>query len=171
MTVVKVCGITNLEDAQIAVECGADMLGFIFAHSPRRVSPKEVVKVVNALPDGVVTVGVFVNERPEQVERIVRTCGLDYAQLHGNETEDDIRRLSVLSIKAFRVADRSVLEEIAVFRTDIFLLDSFDPPARGGAGRRFDWSIAAEAAELGKMMLAGGLTPTNVAEAIRTVNP
>ena len=168
---VKVCGITNLEDALAAVECGADMLGFVFAPSPRRISPDEAARITNLLPPHIGKVGVFVNEAAEKIREIARLCGLDFAQLHGDETVEFARGLSAPFIKAFRARDASVLENIAAFGTDTFLLDAYDPDRAGGTGRLVNLDIASKAARLGNMILAGGLSPDNVAQIVEAVRP
>lgn len=168
---VKVCGITNLEDALVAIECGADMLGFVFAPSPRRISPDDAARITSLLPPHIGRVGVFVDEAAERIREIVRLCQLDFAQLHGCETAGFARSLSVPFIKAFRARDESVLETIAAFGADTFLLDAYDPDRAGGTGKLVNINIAAKAAKLGNMILAGGLSPDNVAQAIDAVRP
>ena len=168
---VKICGITNLEDALAAVECGADMLGFVFAPSPRQISPDAAAKITSILPPHIGRVGVFVNEAAERIRETARLCGLDFAQLHGDETSEFARGLSVPFIKAFRARNESVLESITAFSPDTFLLDAYDPDRAGGTGRLVNIDIAAEAARLGKMILAGGLSPDNVAQIVETVRP
>jgi phosphoribosylanthranilate isomerase len=168
---VKVCGITNLEDALAAVECGADMLGFVFAPSPRRISPGDAARITAILPPHVGRVGVFVNETAQRIGETVRLCGLDFAQLHGDESPGFARGLSVPFIRAFRARDESVLEGIAAFGADTFLLDAYDPHRAGGTGKLVNLDIAAKAAKLGNMILAGGLNPDNVARAVEVVRP
>ena len=170
MTLVKICGITNTEDAMAAIDYDADMVGFVFAPSPRQISPGKAARIVKGIPD-VTKVGVFVDEKLVQVEEIARLCRLNVVQLHGSETKEYARQLSVSHIKAFRVHDDSVLKEIIDFDTDLFLLDSYDPHIQGGTGKTSDLAIAVKAARLGRMILAGGLTPENVREIITTVKP
>jgi phosphoribosylanthranilate isomerase len=175
MTRVKICGVTNLEDAAAAVEAGADYLGFNFyARSPRHVSPAAARAIIERLPRGVECVGVFVNERgPEEVERIAGEAGVAAAQLHGDETPEFCSRLRGLQIiKALRVGAGYSAERAALYRTDAVLLDAFAADAFGGTGRTFDWSLAKATREaVPKLFLAGGLTPENVAGAIRAVAP
>ena len=175
MTLVKVCGITNLEDALAAVEAGADLLGFNFyARSPRYISPEDARRIVERVPEGVVCVGVFVNESsPEDVLRHTRESGVAAAQLHGDETPEFCRALEgVMTIKALRVKKEYTVETAAAFGTDAVLLDAYAPDAFGGTGHTFDWTLARATREVvPRLFLAGGLKRENVAEAIETVGP
>ena len=175
MTRVKVCGITNLEDALAALEAGADMLGFNFyARSPRYVTPSEAGKIVERLPDGVSCVGVFVNESaPADVERIAREAGLGAVQLHGDETPEFCRELRGLTtIKALRVGADFNVESAAAYHTDAVLLDAYVAGTRGGTGHTFDWTLATLTRErVPKLFIAGGLNPDNVAAAVAAVRP
>jgi len=171
MVLVKVCGITNYEDAVAAVACGVDMLGFVFAESKRRVTPTEAAGIIKALEGCVMTVGVFVDEPVERVNEIARLCGLDYVQLHGSENHQYVSGLMVPFVKAFRAKDEGVIEEIKSFGAEMFILDSYDSHKAGGTGKRIDLRIAEKAAGLGKLILAGGLTPMNVAELVKRVRP
>lgn len=171
MVRVKICGITTLEEALAAVECGAHALGFVFAESPRRVDPVQVRRIVRKLPPFVCKVGVFVNARRDDVFRLAAYCGLDALQFHGEEGPEYCRGWRWPVIKAFRVRDRSFIEEITRYRVSACLLDAFVPGRRGGTGVSFNWQLAREAGGLGRIVLAGGLSPANVEEAIRTVHP
>ena len=175
MALIKICGITNASDALAAVEAGADLLGFNFyPKSPRYVSPDEARRIVEMLPESVARVGVFVNaDAPETVARIVSESGVGAAQLHGDETPEFCARLGGVSvIKALRVGRGFSFERALLYKTDALLLDAYDKDAFGGTGRTFDWSLARAAREVvPKLFLAGGLTPENVAEAIRAVGP
>jgi phosphoribosylanthranilate isomerase len=175
MTRVKVCGITNLEDALAAVEAGADLLGFNFyARSPRYVSPTDARSIVEHLPESVSGVGVFVNEAgPEEVERIARESGLGAVQLHGDETPEFCRALRGLTtIKALRVREGYTAEAAALYSTDAVLLDAYAAGAWGGTGHTFDWTVARRTREVvPRLFLAGGLTHENVAEAVKVVRP
>jgi phosphoribosylanthranilate isomerase len=175
MTRVKVCGITNLEDALAALDAGADMLGFNFyARSPRYISAVEVRKIVELLPDGVSCVGVFVNESaPAEVERIARAAGLGAVQLHGDETPEFCEELRDLTtIKALRVGADFNVETAAAYHTDAVLLDAYVAGARGGTGHTFDWRLATLTRErVPKLFLAGGLNLDNVAAAVVAVRP
>ena len=175
MTRVKVCGITNLEDALAALDAGADMLGFNFyARSPRHVTPADARKIIGRLPAGVSRVGVFVNEpAPAEVERVAREAGLDAVQLHGDETPDYCRSLRDLTtIKALRVGADYDVESAAAYGTDAVLLDAYVAGARGGTGHTFDWTLATlTRGRVPRLFLAGGLNPDNVAEAVAAVRP
>jgi phosphoribosylanthranilate isomerase len=168
---VKICGITSPEDALFAAEAGADALGFVFYEgSPRHVFPETVMEIISALPPFVTTVGVFVNAPPAEIREVLALTGLDVVQLHGDEPPEEAS-LFPRVIKAFRVRDVTVLEEIRRFRASAYLLDTYDPDVPGGTGKSFNWEIAREAARFGPVILAGGLTPGNVAEAVRTARP
>jgi phosphoribosylanthranilate isomerase len=169
MVRVKVCGITRVEDALAAVRFGADMLGFIFAKSPRQVSPEVVREIVRDLPP-VLTVGVFVNSSVQWVKEVRDFCGLDAVQLHGEETEDDVTRIGRTVFKAVRVGGGQALDTNA-YPTAVLLLDTYSREARGGTGKTFDWSAAVEIASQRPIILAGGLTPENVTLAVETVHP
>ncbi len=175
---VKVCGITNWTDARRAVDCGAEALGFNFyPASPRYVRAAEAQRIAKRLPRGVGAVGVFVDEPLETVREIARIVGLDFAQLHGDESPASAAaigrgRAGLPVIKAFRVAPGfrpAVLARFEAARA--FLLDGFSPGLRGGTGRTVDWALARRAARYGKIILAGGLNPENIAEAIRAARP
>ena len=173
MVRVKICGITNLEDALTAVEAGADALGFVFFQgSPRFVSPEQAAEIICHLPPFVQTVGLFVNEDLEMVNAVADQCGLDVIQLHGEETLGYCKTIRRRVIKAFRVKDISTLDVMVQYQVSGYLLDAWSPAARGGTGQTFNWEIAAEATKRGlRIALAGGLTPDNVAEAVTTVKP
>jgi phosphoribosylanthranilate isomerase len=175
MTLVKVCGVTNVEDALAALEAGAGMLGFNFyARSPRYISPAEARRVVAQLPEGTPCVGVFVNEpAPADVERVAREAGLGAVQLHGDEPPDYCRSLSGLTtIKALRVGADYAPESASAYQTDAVLLDAYVAGARGGTGHTFDWTLATRTRErVPRLFLAGGLNPDNVASAIAAVRP
>jgi phosphoribosylanthranilate isomerase len=173
---VKICGITNAEDAAAAVDAGADALGFVlYRQSPRYVDPAAVRAIVAALPPFILTVGVFVNEEAGVVRKVMDECGLGLAQLHGDETASYCEALGRPAVKALRLKDRGTFLALAEFhgRANVrgFLLDVFCDQAYGGTGRTVDWTLAAEAACSAPILLAGGLTPANVAEAIRAVKP
>lgn len=172
MVKVKICGITNLEDALLAVEAGADALGFVFfRESPRHIFPEQAAGIIKNLPPFVQTVGLFVNEEPGTVNATADQCGLDLVQLHGDETPEFCRGVKRRVIKAFRVKDLTSLEEMKNYHVAGCLLDAWSPSAYGGTGKTFNWEIAATAAASGDIILAGGLTPENVAEAIQIVRP
>ena len=166
---VKICGITTEDDALLAVAMGADAISFVFAPSPRQVAAGHVRDIVRRLPPEILTVGVFRDEAPQRVVEIVRTAGLRGAQLHGHESPEDARfvkgRVDVL-IQAFPAGSDS-LRNSDDWGADIVLIDSPTP----GSGQVFDWSLAEGAPSGRRVMLAGGLTPDNVADAIAQVQP
>jgi phosphoribosylanthranilate isomerase len=175
MVQVKICGITNLEDALAALGAGADALGFNFYQgSPRFIEPEAARRIIERLPRRVLTVGVFVNEGgPEMVARIADRARVEAVQLHGDETSDYCRALRErFVIKALRVTEDFVPESAARYEADAVLLDAYAVESRGGTGRVIDWQKARRTRELvPKLFLAGGLAPENVAEAIRAVEP
>jgi len=176
MVRVKVCGITNLEDALVAATAGADALGFNFwPRSPRFVEPRRAAAIIARLPPFVTSVGVFVNEKRSRVESLAGHVGLAAVQLHGDESPDDAKALaaaSLLVLKAFRVGPGFQPQELRRYRgVAAFLLDAEVKGQRGGTGRTFDWKQARVAGRYGRIMLAGGLTVENVAAAIRQAQP
>jgi phosphoribosylanthranilate isomerase len=175
MVFVKVCGITNLEDARAAVEAGADALGFNFyRRSARYIEPSSARLIIEQLPREVLSVGVFVNEGgPETVARISDEAHTQAVQLHGDETPAYCRALKGRHvIKALRVDQEFVPGSAAQYEADAILLDAFDQRERGGTGRVFDWELARRVRELvPQLFLAGGLSPDNIAHAIATVGP
>jgi phosphoribosylanthranilate isomerase len=169
---VKICGITNLEDALAAVEAGADALGFVFkASSPRHIFPEQAAAIIRHLPPFIQTVGLFVDEKIENVNATANQCGLDLVQLHGDESPSYCSEVQRRVIKAFRVKDITSLEPTNKYQVSSLLLDAWSPSAHGGTGRTFNWEIAALAAASGRIILAGGLTPENVVDAISQVQP
>jgi len=175
MVKVKVCGITNLEDALLAAEAGADALGFNFyLRSPRYIAPEEARRIIKVLPQAIFCVGVFVNEeRPETVARMAAVSGVGAVQLHGDESPEYCAALVERRvIKALRVGKDFVPEGAAQYRVESVLLDAFSASARGGTGETFDWTLARKTREVvAQLYLAGGLTPENVAGAIAAVAP
>lgn len=171
MTRIKVCGITNAEDAMLAVALGADAVGFVFADSPRRIDVSPAREIIGGLPPFVGRVGVFVNEAPEVIRDTVACCGLDAVQLHGDEDPRYVRSFGFPVIKTFRVNRYSVIGEIRRYGLTHFLLDTYIPDRAGGTGTSFDWKIAREAAALGQVILSGGLNAENVAAALACVHP
>jgi phosphoribosylanthranilate isomerase len=170
---VKICGITNEPDGRAAAEAGADALGFVFCPlSPRCVSLETAAAVSRALPPFIVRVGVFVNAPDELVTTAIRECRLNMLQFHGDEPAEYCLKFGLMSMKAFRVRDASSLETLATYPTDAWLLDAYAPDRAGGTGATFNWDLAREAQRHGRpIFLAGGLTPENVAEAVRKVQP
>ena len=169
---IKVCGTTNLKDALFAVDSGADAIGFIFyKKSPRYILQKEVKDIVAKLPPFVETVGVFVNETSDRVNRIAEQCKLTAIQLHGDESSAFCRRIKRRVIKAFRVKDTNSFKGMADYDVSGFLLDSYNEESKGGTGKTFDWNLALRAKKQGPIILAGGLNPYNVYTAIHRVKP
>jgi phosphoribosylanthranilate isomerase len=171
---IKICGITRCEDAVAALDAGADALGFMFyASSPRRVSPETAWEIIHELPPFIAKVGVFVDATEELVRSVVAETGVDTLQFHGGESPEFCRKFRPLKCyKAFRIRDAASLSNLALFDTDAWLLDSFVPDKLGGSGATFSWDLAVEAKRLGRpIILAGGLTPGNVADAVRLVQP
>ena len=175
MTLVKICGITNLEDALAAVASGADALGFNFYQpSPRYIAPQNARAIVDRLPDAVLTVGVFVNEELESVRSIAAQAGLRALQQHGDESPEYCRQLAADNyvIKTFTVAGSFDPQLAQMYEVQAIMLDTRDNNLRGGTGRVFDWSVAQQLRPLlPNLFLAGGLSPENVAEAVTTVRP
>jgi phosphoribosylanthranilate isomerase len=170
MTKVKICGITNAEDALVAVKAGVDALGFIFyEHSPRYVTPDMVKAITNGLPPFVTTVGVFVNVPVPQIHEVVQSCGLHAVQLHGDEPPEYCDQIEHAVIKAVRVKDASFQTDIAPYRVHAVLLDTYAPDKYGGTGSTFDWALIKQISH--RFILSGGLTSKNVSEAIRQVRP
>lgn len=171
---IKICGITNLEDAILAAELGAQALGFIFYEkSPRFVRPAVAQDIVAQLPPLVLTVGVFVNAPLAEVEEIAAQVRLDWLQLHGEEPPDYCRQLRRNLIKAVRLREAAALPPLAAYQGLVraFLADTYQPGVAGGTGRTGDWGLATKVKDYGPLILAGGLTPENVAAAIRQVQP
>jgi phosphoribosylanthranilate isomerase len=172
-TRVKICGITNLADAQAAIEAGADALGFNFyEQSPRHLTEADAAGISRELPPLIMRVGVFVNAPEDLVVRAIGEGNLGLLQFHGDEPPEFCTQFGLMSMKAFRIRDAETLKEIAKYSTDAYLLDAYSPEARGGTGVKFNWDLALEAQKFGKpIFLAGGLTPENVADAVRKVRP
>ena len=170
---VKICGITNICDALAAVDFGANALGFVFFEgSPRYISPETAAAIINQAPPFVTTIGVFVDEKPEQVEKIIAMTHIDIVQFHGNEPPG-MCAISRRVIKAIRVKSIESLDPLNNYkdRVSAFLLDTFTPDVFGGTGQIFNWDVAVYAKQFGRIILAGGLTPDNVAEAVKRVRP
>lgn len=172
MVKVKICGITNMEDALAAIEFGADALGFVFYRgSPRYLDPDEAKAIIEKLPSFVTTVGVFVDESIKEMERIADYSGLDIIQLHGDEPPEVCLNLRRRVIKAFRIRDWDSLEPLVRYRVSAYLLDTYTPDKLGGTGEVFNWDIALAAKRFGRIILSGGLTPDNIEMAVRYIMP
>ncbi len=175
MVSVKICGITNWDDAKLAMDAGADALGFNFyAKSPRRIAASRAKEIIRHMPSRVTAVGVFVNASAKEIMSIARSANLGALQLHGEESPATVERLAreYPVIKAFRVGPRFRARELKKYPSAVgFLLDGYDVERRGGTGKRFDWRVARAAKRYGPVIVAGGLRSENVAEAIRQVKP
>jgi phosphoribosylanthranilate isomerase len=174
MVRIKICGITNLEDALLAAQLGADALGFIFyPPSPRFVTPDAARAIIPQLPPLVTTVGVFVDEDAATIMELAGQAGLDWLQLHGQEPPEYCRALDRRVIKVFRIRDAASLGRLQDYQgaAQAFLLDTYKKGQVGGTGETFDWDLAREAKKYGPIILAGGLTAENVAQAIAVAQP
>jgi phosphoribosylanthranilate isomerase len=175
MTIIKICGITNLDDALAAVAAGADALGFNFYKaSPRYIAPQNARAIIEQLPGSVLTVGIFVNESLKSARSIANQTGIAALQLHGDESPDYCRELARdhCVIKTFAVSGDFNIHLTQAYKVDAIMLDTRDNRLRGGTGRAFDWSVAQRVCQLvPKLFLAGGLSPENIEEAIETVRP
>jgi phosphoribosylanthranilate isomerase len=172
-TKVKICGLTSVADAVAAAEAGADMIGLMFYEkSPRHVSLQLAAEIARALPPFVLKVGVFVNPDADLVTRALGECGLSLLQFHGDEPSEFCTGFGMMNLKAFRIRDAESLRALEHFNTDAFLLDAYSASGLGGTGEKFNWDLAVAAQKFGKpLFLAGGLTPENVAAAVRQVRP
>jgi phosphoribosylanthranilate isomerase len=169
---IKICGMTSIEDTLLAVEGGADAVGFIFyKKSPRYVSEKLVRSIISKLPPFVETVGVFVDESADRINRIADSCKLDAVQLHGEETPAFCKQISRKVIKAVRVKDKESFTQLPSYKVSAFLLDTYSENQQGGTGQVFDWGLVNEGKKYGPVILAGGLNPANVTHAIQKAKP
>ncbi len=170
---VKICGITSISDAQAAFAAGADALGFMFySSSPRHVTSSQAAAIIRELPPFIAKVGVFVNSTAAQVRQFIEESGIDTLQFHGDEPAEFCRGFGLKVIKAFRVRDEQSLQGLPEYSQEAWLLDAFVEGKLGGTGAQFNWALARKAvAQGGKVILAGGLTPENAAEAVRQVQP
>ncbi len=171
---VKICGITNQQDAYEAVTLGVDTLGFIFAKSPRQIEPEKARSIISSLPPFVTTMGVFVNEDTTRVRELIDFCGLNLIQFHGDEPPEMCSEFMPNSVKAFQIKDEASLERIKPYNGTVraFLFDTYSKEKRGGTGKTFDWEQAVKGKKLGMpVILSGGLSPSNIVEALSTVRP
>jgi phosphoribosylanthranilate isomerase len=171
MTWIKICGITNLEDGLKAVSLGVDALGFVFAPSARRIKPDVAKKVILALPETLLKVGVFVNEEQREVLQVAEYCRLNVLQFHGEESPEYCQKFLHPVFKAIRIRDSESLKEIERYHGLSLLLDTYSPVQAGGTGKSFPWEVALIAKEKRDFILSGGLNPLNVGEAIKKVKP
>jgi phosphoribosylanthranilate isomerase len=173
-TKIKICGITSRADAALAVQLGADALGFNFyPKSPRYIRVPDAANICNELPPFVTKVGIFVDELEYEIERALGECLLNALQFHGDEPPGFCQKFAAKSIKAIRVRDEASLRAAAEYDVDALLFDTYTDAERGGTGKTFDWALAVKAKELlaPPIILSGGLTTVNVQEAIRRVRP
>ncbi len=169
---VKICGITNLVDAQAAVSFGADALGFILAsESPRCISAETASSIIKQLPPFVTTIGVITSGDASEIHRLIHGIGLHLIQFHGDFPDATLRRFSHRAIQVLRVKDENTLATVSDVPRRALLLDTYHEQQAGGSGIAFNWQIAKKAASLGNVILAGGLRPDNVQEAIRQAKP
>jgi phosphoribosylanthranilate isomerase len=170
---IKICGVTNASDARVAADAGADAIGLMFySGSPRQITMEVAQEISRSLPASVIKTGVFVDPDPSEVFAAIQLCNLNLLQFHGAETPEFCQQFGVMTMKAFRVQNADSLAALSDFRTDAFLLDSYVAGKSGGTGETFNWDMAVKAKQFGRpIFLAGGLTPENIASAIRAVEP
>ncbi len=173
MTRIKICGITNIDDALMSIDAGADALGFNFVpDTPRYLKDtKAATKIIEQLPPFITTVGLFVNADPELIQSIADECYLDTLQLHGDESPQFCQGFNRRVIKAVRVKDESSCSHLSDYRVSGYLLDTYVKGEMGGTGVAFDWRLAVKAKQYGRIILAGGLNPDNVGSAVQQVRP
>ena len=172
MIPVKVCGITNVEDGKLAVNCGASAIGLIFYEkSPRYIHPEKAKEITRALPDSISKVGVFVNSPIDSINSIIEKTGINFAQLHGDETPEFFGKIPLPVIKAMQVSDSLNLEKRLDFDVHALLLDSYHPTQYGGTGNTFDWTKHDWSKLELPLILSGGIAPENVLAGINALNP
>ncbi|KQC08515.1 MAG: hypothetical protein APR62_04670 [Smithella sp. SDB] len=173
MTQVKICGITNSQDALAVAKCGAAALGFIFyPPSPRYVKPEDAKKIISSLPDKLVRVGVFVNEKPEEIKRVMEYCALDMIQLHGDESMDFCRNFPTsIIIKAIELKNYDDVTRALSYNVSAILIDRRHAGLYGGTGKKSNWELACRIKNKKPLILSGGLNAENVAEALKAVAP
>jgi len=169
---VKICGLTNIEDACVARDAGADYLGFVlYEKSPRAVTPEKLAEIVEELGEGVRAIGVFVNETAETVAGIVEKCGLYGAQIHGDESPEPFSDLPFPIWRAVWIKEGIAVPDPEIWKADRYVIDAALPGQYGGSGMTADWDVAARLSQNFPVMLAGGLTPVNIGDAVRAVRP
>jgi len=173
VTEIKICGITNLDDASFAAECGVDALGFNFySKSPRYVAPERANEIIERIPERITKVGVFVNQDALEVKKIVGFCGLNLIQLHGDESSEYCYQFPrSLLIKALSPRREADLRKLRTYPVRAILVDAYDPLRYGGTGKRSDWGIAVKVKKTHLLIIAGGLHADNIREAIEVVSP
>lgn len=169
---IKICGITNIDDAMCAAELGADALGFVFVKSsPRYVASNIVEKIIQKLPPFVVPIGVFANMKHDDILKFIEQTGIGCVQLHGNESPKQLAGFPVPVYKSFHVDKNFNPETLRRYKGAAYLLDTNVDGAIGGSGKTFDWNLATVAKAYGRIILAGGLSPENIVEAVQKVQP
>ncbi|MBU0903608.1 MAG: phosphoribosylanthranilate isomerase [Firmicutes bacterium] len=172
MTLVKICGLQEVEHVRAAVDAGADAIGFVFANSRRQVTLSQAQRMTAVVPQDVVKIGVFVNETIENIEKYAKEVPLDYVQLHGDESIEYVNSISVPVIKAFSISSKEDVQNALTYDVDLYLFDTPSIEFRGGSGLTFDWGlIGNEDSPKEKTILAGGLNAENVRIAVQTVRP
>lgn len=177
MLKIKICGISNLEDALLAADLGANALGFIFASSPRQISKNTVSQITKRLPPFVTRVGVFVNESSKIVNETAFECGLDVVQLHGEESPEYCAQMLCRVIKSLRISENQKIDELNLQLikyepfVSAFLFDTYSPEKHGGTGKTFDWSILQNISTHRPIIISGGLTPENIPELLKMFSP
>ena len=171
-TQIKICGLTKPEQALSCVEMGADLIGLnCWNGSSRYIIPEIISEIVSELPASAKTVGVFVNESPDSINSVMKQTGMDLVQLHGDEVVETCEKLEYPWFKAFRVSSKFKMSFIKHYKQETFLVDAFSKHHFGGSGQKIDIDLASKASGLGNMILAGGLTPENVEDAVEKVKP
>ena len=169
---IKICGVTKLKQALSCVEMGADLIGLnCWNGSSRYIIPEIIREIVLELPESAKTVGIFVNESPDSINGIMKQTGMDWVQLHGDEPLETCEKLEFPWFKAFRVSAKFKMSLIKHYKQETFLVDAYSKYHFGGSGQKINIDLARKASGLGKMILAGGLTPDNIEEAIEKVKP
>ncbi|MDP1852800.1 MAG: phosphoribosylanthranilate isomerase [Candidatus Omnitrophota bacterium] len=174
MVKVKICGITNLEDAKASIDAGCDALGFVFyKKSPRYIAPEKVKDIIKSLPENIAKIGVFVNSREKTIKKIANSCGFDILQFHGDESVSFCRKFKGYKIiKVISIKDKVELKHVLNYNPFAYLFDAFCDSKRGGSGKRFDWKLLRHLYCIKKpVFLSGGLTVDNVKEAVKTARP
>ena len=172
MTLVKICGLQEVEHVRAAVEGGANAIGFVFAKSRRQITLSQAQRLAVAVPQNVLKVGVFVNETIENIEKYAKEVPLNYVQLHGDESIEYVNSISVPVIKAFSISSKEDVQNALTYDVDLYLFDTPGIEFRGGSGNTFDWGVLdSENIPKDKVILAGGLKAENVRDAIQTVRP
>ena len=170
--IIKICGLTNIHQTNICADLGVDWIGFnCWNGSSRYIKPTKIRQIINSIPKSITTVGVFVNEPLHSLEKIMNETGMNLAQLHGDENYDYTKQINVPWFKAFRVTSEFKSEKIVCFGQELFLLDSYSKVNFGGTGEKLDWDHISEYSNLGKLILAGGLNPENILDAVKKVKP